>query len=94
MILENFEGFVDQIRDGIAYVTLKSVEHGDTMHGTYPAAELLNKGIRERRRFKCATVENGPAVEIQFEAIPDKALTPEEEKEIYDRIERMLGDCQ
>jgi len=90
--LENFEGFVDQMRDGIAYVTLKSVEHGDMMYGTYPAAELLAKGIRERRRFKCSTIEAGTAVEIQLEAIPDRVLTPEEEKAIYERIDSVLGD--
>ncbi len=91
-VLENFEGFVDQMRDGIAYVTLKSVEHGDTMCGTYSAAELLANGIKERRRFKCSTIDHGKMVEIRLEAIPDRVLTPEEEKAIYDRIDRMLGD--
>jgi len=53
MILESFEGYVDQVEGDTAYVRLKSREHGDVLYGEYSAAELLEKGIEEQSRFLC-----------------------------------------
>jgi hypothetical protein len=54
---------------------------------------LLDLGIREKRRFKCWTVEQDDgSVKIEMEAIPDKVLTEEEEKAIDRKIEEMLGE--
>ncbi len=90
-VLERFEGFVDGIRNGIAYVTLKS-EHGDTLWGRYEADKLAEHGIYENRRFKCQTVDIDGDVAIQFEAIPPVLMTREEEMELDRQLRVMLGD--
>jgi hypothetical protein len=89
-VLESFEGFVDQIVGDIAFVTLNS-EHGDTLIGQYPADKLAEKGIRERRRFKCDTVEVGGKVRVELAAIPDAVLSAAEEQAIRDEIEQLFG---
>ncbi len=68
-LLERFEGFVDQIEDGTAYVTLTS-EAGETLDGEYPAAELEALGIRERRRFICTTLDRQGHVEVHLGPLP------------------------
>jgi hypothetical protein len=90
VLLESFEGFVDQIDGGTAYVTLKS-EHGDTLHGVYPAAKLAELGIKERRRFTCRTIERGGRVEVDLTAIPEMDVTPEDQQAIADRITKIFG---
>jgi hypothetical protein len=105
-VLETFDGFVDKIVGEIAYITLTS-EHGDVLWGEYDSVKLAEKGIKERRRFKCQTVEvkegkwsieaDKPpigyhVVRIDIQAIPDIELTPEREQEISEEIDRLLGD--
>lgn len=89
--LETFNGFVDGIKNGIAYVTLKSIEHGDTLWGEIEAQKLLDLGICERRRFKCMTVEQQSGeVSIEFQMIPPKELTDED----HARIDKMLENLE
>jgi len=83
-ILEEFNGFLEQIRDGIAYFSLKKDD--ETLWCNCEAEKLTKYGVKERRRFICRTVEIGDEVDIQIEAIPDKVLTPED----YARIDKML----
>ena len=88
-VLEKFEGFVDRIDDDTAYVTLKS-EHGDRLHGTYSAAGLVERGIRERRRFTCTTLDRGDRVEVELAPIPDRHVSVDEQRVIADRIGKIL----
>lgn len=90
-VLEAFEGFVDKFDNGVAHVTLKT-ESGETFYGEYPAAELKAQGIRERRRFKCWTVEVGPSVEFVVEQIPDRELSEERERQLDEWLRKSLGD--
>lgn len=90
-VLEEFEGFVDQIDDDTAYVTLKS-EHGEILYGEYSADELSAKGITERRRFRCKTIEEDGEVRVVFEAIPDVPVSKEEEDAIDQRIDELVAD--
>lgn len=50
MDVERFTGFVDEIRDGRALVTLTD-KHGKQRLFDYSADELLAAGIKERRGF-------------------------------------------
>ena len=88
VVLETLEGFVDSIRDGTAYVTLKNKLNEDVLWGEYPAAKLAALGIREGRRFIYNVIEDG---EIELIPIPDKKLSYEEEMAIYKEIEEKLG---
>jgi hypothetical protein len=90
-VLEEFEGFVDQWDGDVAHVTLKT-QSGETFYGKYPAAELKAQGIRERRRFKCWTVEVGSGVEFVMEPIPDRELSEERERQIDEWLRKSLGD--
>ena len=85
-ILEEFNGFLDQIRDGIAHFTLKKGD--ETFWCECEADKLTKHGVKESRRFICRTIEIGDEVDIQIEAIPDKELTPED----YARIDAQLKD--
>jgi hypothetical protein len=90
-VLEEFEGFVDKFEGDVAHATLKT-QSGETFYGEYPAAELKAQGIRERRRFKCWTVEVGPGVEFVMEPIPDRELSEERERQIDEWLRESLGD--
>src|SRR5947209_3461046 len=72
-VLEEFVGFVDQIDGDVAYVTL-TPETGEKLYGEYPAAELKARGIHERRRFRCRTIDAGTRVEFDLEPIPDREV--------------------
>lgn len=88
-ILERFDGFVEKVEDGIAYVSLRS-EHGDTLYGSYSARSLEAKGIFERRRFRCVTVKNENGVNVELEAIADKDVSRERQLEIWKELQRTL----
>lgn len=90
-ILEEFEGFVDKIDGDVAHVTLTALS-GEKLYGEYPVAELNAHGIRERRRFKCRTVEVGTSVEFVIEPIPDRELSEERERQIDAWLRESLGD--
>lgn len=91
-ILESFTGFVDEIRGETAYLTLTSRD-GEELMGEYPAKKLEEMGIREGRRFLCMTVQANGAVQVEFEAIPDRELSAAEEQAIAQEIEASLGDA-
>ncbi len=56
IVLDEFEGTVNSIADGIARVTLCELNRGnDTFYGEYPAAELESLGIHDR--FCCKTIQ-------------------------------------
>lgn len=91
-VLEHFDGFVDAIDDGVAYITLKSREHGDELAGEYSAALLRENGINEQNRFACKTVRVGGATKVEIEAVPKIVVTEEQIREIDDELNRMLPD--
>ncbi len=90
-ILEAFEGFVDQFAGAIAYVTIKTGS-GEKIYGEYPAVELKVKGIRERGRFRCWTVEVGNSVEFVMEPLPDQEISEDRERQIDEWLQKSLGD--
>lgn len=91
-VLEEFDGVVDCIDGDVAYVTLTVKETGETLLGEYSAAKLAELGIRERRRFKCKTVDRENHIEIEMEPIPDREISQEEERVIGEKILELLGD--
>lgn len=92
-VLEVLDGFVDQISEGVAYVTLKS-QFGDVLHGEYPASELNRRGIQEGRGFRCITIESHGIVSANIEAIPERKLTPQEQLALFDEADKRLGDFE
>ncbi|HWL08246.1 MAG TPA: hypothetical protein VNQ76_07575 [Planctomicrobium sp.] len=90
-VLEEFEGFVEKFEGGVAHVTLKT-QTGETLYGEYPAVELKTNGIRERRRFKCWTVERGSSVDFMMQPIPDRELSNDRVRQIDDWLQESLGD--
>lgn len=91
-VLEHFDGYVDSIEGGIAFVTLKSREHGDELIGKYSANLLNDKGIREQNRFVCRTLRVGNTTRVEIEAVAKVAVTAEQIREINEELNRMLPD--
>ena len=92
-VLEEFTGVLERIDGDVAHVTLTSKTTGEILWGEYPATELADLGIREGRRFQLRTVQvDIRTIRIEMEAIPDKEISPERKQEIYEEIDRLLGD--
>lgn len=90
-VLEEFNCFLDKVDGSTAYFTMTAA-NGDVLWAEYPADKLMAMGVRERRRFKCRTIENEQGwTRIEFETIPDKELTEEFIQEV-DRLVSELGD--
>ena len=90
-LLEEFEGFVEQIDGNLAYVTLKD-KAGQTLYGEYPASELETLGIHERRRFRCRTFDVGDGnVRIELSAVPDRKVSEEHQRAIDEELRRTMG---
>jgi hypothetical protein len=69
-VLDEFRGRVEEIRDGVAHVTLEASD-GTTFHGAREAIEFERLGIGCGDRFICRTVKNGFLVNVKiFAAIP------------------------
>ncbi len=90
-VLETFSGIVDDIENGIAFVTLTSLD-GDELTGQYSEAGLVELGIKNHRRFICRTVENDGVVEVQLEAIPDAAWTVEDDAELSEQLAEVFTE--
>ena len=89
--LEEFEGFVEEVDDEVAYVTLKD-KTGQKLQGEYPASELETLGIHERRRFYCRTFDvGGGNVKIELSAIPDRQVSEERQRAIDEELRRAMG---
>lgn len=65
-VLDEFDGTINRVADGIAHVTLCEVNGGNvTFYGEYPADDLEALGIRDR--FCCKTIlQRNGAVQIQM----------------------------
>lgn len=88
-ISERFEGFVESLEGDVAYISLES-EHGDRLHGPYPADELAARGVGERDRFRLTLIDAGESVRFEIQLIPAKFVPAERQREIQDEIERAL----
>lgn len=91
IVLESFEGYVDQIDGDTAYVTLESRKHGDVLYGEYSASQLRQKGIGDQSRFLCKTVKMGRATRVEFEPLPDEEVTDEEVRAIAEKMNRAFS---
>lgn len=80
-VLESFNGFVNQVEDGIAFVTLES-EHGDVLHGEYPYKALEDRGIFERTAFHLSTVVKGDEVQIHLSPSVPQTISEIRHREI------------
>ncbi len=89
-VLEELDGYVDQIEDGSAFVTLTS-KSGEELIGEYPANELASIGIRECRRFKCQSVIIDGRPDVRFQAIPDAEITSDEANLINREIRELTS---
>lgn len=88
--VEQLHGFVDAVRDGVAYVTLTGAD-GEELWGEYPYAELQRFGVGERRQFICKAVVCGDRYELRFEPV----IVPLSEQEldaIAARVEELFPD--
>lgn len=82
-IEQKYEGFVEQFDGDVAHVTLETTE-GEILWAECTTAELMAVGIQEKRRFKCRVISR-----TEFQAIPDKKLTPERKQEIEETLSRL-----
>lgn len=76
-ILETFEGSLDLVEDGVAYLTIRSPQ-GEVLQGRYSAKELARRGISQGSRFHCSTVRTNKGVEVEFDLLARRDLTADE----------------
>ena len=74
--MTTYTGFVEGVRDGIAYASVRD-ESGQEFDCEFPA----NPDLREHRRFT-----------LTFSTVPDVEITPEREAEINASIDKALGE--
>jgi len=82
VVLETFICYVDEVRDGIAYITIESQLNGDVLYGQYPESELASKGIYEQNSFLCETIGVGKLTRLDIKPLPPVEITSERLKEI------------
>ncbi len=90
VVLEEFTGIVEAIKDDTAFVSLMS-KAGEELIGEYSAGEFAQLGIREHRRFTCQTVVVNGKIEVRFQPIPDVEVTPEEEAVIDQELSELIS---
>jgi hypothetical protein len=86
---EQFQGFVERIEEGVAYITLMS-SRGERLCGPYPVDELVAKGIGERDRFWLRLTDAGDSVRFDIQLIPRKTVSAERQRQIRQEIEQSL----
>lgn len=64
-VLDEFLGRVEQVRDGMAHVTLEAAD-GTIFHGAREVSEFERLGIVSGDRFICRTVKKGPGVSVKI----------------------------
>lgn len=86
-VLETFDGYVDSVDGGEAFVTLESRDNGDVLHGVYPAEKLAALGVGEQSRFVCRVVARGEWTRVDIEPAPDIEITDEQVAAIRAKID-------
>ncbi len=90
MIVETYEGFVEDIVGGMAVVRLRS-NHGEMFYGRHPVSKFDDAGIAEHQPFLCHIVETNDVRQIRLEAIPEKESTLDRLCEIIKEADRALA---
>lgn len=91
-VLEELYGFVDKIDGDIAYITILSSDGSTEFEGEYSAEVLKKQGIKERRRFKIRTIDDGKGVQVQFEKAPFLEIKPEDMRRINEMVALLDND--
>jgi len=73
VVSEVFRGRVDNIQDGIAFVTLIP-QDGDTLVAQWPARDLAKKSIGKSDLFELTMTDTGEAVIPSFRKVPRKPI--------------------
>lgn len=90
-VLEEGEGCVEKIRNGIAYLSF-TMSNGEKLVGEHDAARLATLGIREGRRFNVRTIDRDGNVVVEVEAIPDCEVPEEMMAALREDLERMIAE--
>lgn len=80
-------GYADDFRDGIAYCVI-TTSLGPT-DAEIAASDLIDAGIRPRRRFECDIVGGVPC---NFRAVPDVEITEDRYREIDEMLAKAFPD--
>lgn len=91
-VLETFDGYVDKIEDGTAYVSFESRHNNDRFNGSYLANKLKKKGIKERDCFIFETILFLGWTNVRFKYKPPNKLSQETIDQIGREIEERLKD--
>lgn len=90
--LEVFEGVVDVVEGGVAFLTMRSLANGDVMEGSAVVEELASHGIHEGGHFRCSTYDTPGGVIIRFEPIEPRRLSDEEVERFCRKVDLALTD--
>jgi len=92
-IVQHYKGFVDSIRDGMAYLTLES-QNGQRIELEWDARELAQKSIGERQPFVLNTMTVGDSMRCDFVGDRLQPLPEELRKDIDELVShyRLTGD--
>jgi len=92
-IVQHYKGFVDSIRDGMAYLTLES-QNGQRIELEWDASELAQKSIGDRQPFVLNTMTLGDSMRCDFVGDRLQPLPEELRKDIDELVShyRLTGD--
>ena len=81
VLLNQFDGLVNDVRDGKAYVTLIA-EDGSRFNCTKEAKALEDVGVTVGKAFICKTVRGDAGVAVEIEPKPNKSISREQLNEM------------
>jgi hypothetical protein len=86
-VLSTYQGFVQDVADGIAYVTLVSKD-GTTFDGQYPLEKLQGLGIGDKEAFECDFVKlQKGGYDFILKAIADEDTPLEDQVRLWRELE-------
>lgn len=90
-ILESFKCCIDDIRQGIAYIIIKSEQTNEIFYGQYDAQKLKDAGIE--RYFCCKTIRQSDGkIILKISPLPQVMIPPERLKEIEKQVDDALSE--
>ena len=90
LLLKEYSGKVNAIRDGIAYLSLNDETGG--YNAAIEVSKLRLYNPREGMLFMMRITKNRGKVFLHVESKPRKELSPEESRKIVQKIDREIGD--
>ncbi len=90
VVREQFDGRVDDIIDGTAFVTLVS-EHGETIAAQWPEQDLARKSIGRGDLFRWTLTDAGDVIRSSFRKVPRKRI-PDDLWEEIKKIKAAYAD--